>query len=76
MEFAEWFVHGLEAGDVDALLDWEARAPHAAFNHPTPEHLMPLFVAMGAAGDRAASATPLHRGFEHGILAMDAWRFG
>jgi UDP-glucose:(heptosyl)LPS alpha-1,3-glucosyltransferase len=24
----------------------------------------------------AASAIPLHRGFEHGILAMDAWRFG
>lgn len=75
VEFADWFADGLGAGNLDALLDWTIRAPHAAYNHPTAEHLMPLFVALGAAGERAP-AVPLHRGFEHAILAMDAWRFG
>jgi aromatic ring-opening dioxygenase catalytic subunit (LigB family) len=43
-------------------------------NHPTEEHLLPLYVAMGAAGP-AARATQLHASFEHGILAMDAYAF-
>ena len=43
----------LAARDVAALLDWQQRAPHADRAHPTVEHLMPLFVALGAAGDTA-----------------------
>lgn len=74
VEFAEWIAYGLQAREHDELMDWEARAPSAGYNHPTPEHLLPLFVALGAAGPGAAAA-PLFRGYEYGVLAMDAWRF-
>lgn len=37
-------------------------------------HLLPLFVAMGAAGPDA-QATQLHASVEHGVLAMDVYGF-
>jgi len=73
-EFADWMAAGLAAGDTAALLDWEARAPQGRRAHPTPEHLLPLFVALGAAG-AGAQASAVHRGYQLGALAMDAWRF-
>ncbi len=50
-EFTDWFEDRLEARDIDALLDYRARAPHAALMHPTDEHLLPVFSALGAAAD-------------------------
>lgn len=76
-EFEVWMDAALEKGepsDRAALLDYRRLAPSAARNHPTEEHLLPLFVAMGAAGPDA-KATRLHRSFEHGILAMSAYAF-
>jgi len=80
--FADWLAAAVTAGDAAALLDWAARAPHAAENHPTTEHLLPLFVAAGAglgAADAAATGgggRVLHRSTEQGVLAMDAYAFG
>ncbi|MBN7137843.1 dioxygenase [Lysobacter enzymogenes] len=73
-EFAAWMHAALAAGDREALLDWEARAPHARRAHPTVEHLMPLFVALGAAGDEPTART-IHRSHEMGSLALDAFAF-
>jgi 4,5-DOPA dioxygenase extradiol len=42
--------------------------------HPTEEHLLPLFVALGAAGE-SARATRLHASSTWGTLRMDAYRF-
>jgi len=64
----------LAEGDVETVLDWEARAPHARRAHPTVEHLMPLFVALGAASDAPATRV-LHRSHEFGSLALDAFAF-
>lgn len=50
-EFTDWFEERLTAHDVDALLDYRNRAPHAALMHPTDEHLLPVFAALGAADD-------------------------
>jgi 4,5-DOPA dioxygenase extradiol len=58
----------------DALLDYRARAPHASRNHPTDEHLLPLFVALGAAGDEA-TAERIHASHQYGVLAMDIYAF-
>jgi 4,5-DOPA dioxygenase extradiol len=73
-EFESWMRERLEANDSAALLDYRNRAPSAAQNHPSEEHLLPLFVAMGAAGI-GAKAQLLHTSVEHGVLAMDAYAF-
>ncbi|MFG2307687.1 dioxygenase [Streptomyces sp. NPDC048566] len=48
-EFDDWGHRALEAGDVDALLDFERKSPAGRLAHPRTEHFAPLFVAMGAA---------------------------
>lgn len=73
-DFAAWMQRAIEQGDHDGLLNYRTRAPHAARNHPTEEHLLPLFVALGAGGDRAL-ARRLHSSHEYGILAMDVYSF-
>lgn len=75
VEFRDWMAGCLSGGDTPALLDYRARAPHAARNHPTEEHVLPLFVALGAAPDRVRG-TNLHTSYSYGVLAMDIWRFG
>ncbi len=73
-DFGEWMHLRLQHGEREALLDYRAQAPFAARNHPTEEHLLPLFVAMGAAG-AAAKAKRLHASYEYGILTMDMYAF-
>jgi 4,5-DOPA dioxygenase extradiol len=73
-DFEAWMKARLESSDRAALLGYRRAAPFAAQNHPTEEHLLPLFVAIGAAGPDAR-ATQLHASFEHGVLAMDAYAF-
>lgn len=74
-EFRDWFVAALERHDLPALLDWRHQAPHALRAHPTPEHLLPLYVALGAAGANA-DVRLAHRGYQLGALALDAFVFG
>lgn len=73
-EFTRWMQERLVADDSAALLDYRNRAPSARQNHPSEEHLLPLFVALGAAG-AGAKAQLLHSSVEHGVLAMDAYAF-
>jgi 4,5-DOPA dioxygenase extradiol len=47
-EFDAWCREVLEAGEIDALLDFERRAPAARAAHPRTEHFAPLFVTLGA----------------------------
>ena len=42
----------IEAGANDDLVNYRTLAPHAVDNHPTDEHLMPLFIAIGAGEDQ------------------------
>ena len=72
--FADWAAERLATLDTAALVDWETNAPQGRRAHPTPEHLLPLFVALGAAGDGARTSV-VHRGYQMGALSMDAWRF-
>jgi 4,5-DOPA dioxygenase extradiol len=73
-EFSEWLAAALQARRTADLVDYRARAPHAVRNHPTDEHLIPLFVALGA-GDRGGATQRLHSSIESGVISMDAWRF-
>jgi 4,5-DOPA dioxygenase extradiol len=72
--FADWMVEHLATQDETALLDFAARAPHVTRNHPSLEHLMPLFFALGAAGE-GWHATRLHESVTYRALRMDAFRF-
>lgn len=72
--FVSWMDARIVAGDADALASYRRLAPHAARNHPTDEHLMPLYAAIGAAGN-GWRARKLHAGGEFGVLAMDAYAF-
>lgn len=73
-EFAGWFADRLAARDFTALLDYRAQAPHAERIHPTEEHLLPLFFALGAAGPDAV-ARQTYGGFAYAALAMYAYAF-
>jgi 4,5-DOPA dioxygenase extradiol len=74
-EFSEWMDAHIRAHDTEALAEYRRLAPHAAEEHPTEEHLLPLYVALGAAGDRA-EVRRLHSSVEYGFLRMDAYAFG
>ena len=72
--FAEWVHERLTAADVDALVAWREQAPEAARAHPSDEHFLPLFIALGAAAD-GRKVERFVGGFEAGALAMDSYRF-
>jgi 4,5-DOPA dioxygenase extradiol len=73
-DFAEWIAERVALADTQALLDYRERAPFAVRNHPTEEHLLPLFVALGAGGE-AARGIRIHSSQTHGALSMDAYAF-
>ena len=72
--FADWVWQRLEAHDERALLDYRSQAPSGGRAHPQEDHLMPLFVALGAAGQRP-QAMRFHAGVDDYVLAMDAFEF-
>ncbi len=67
--FTEWMRERAEAGDVEALLEWETKAPFAAENHPEAEHLMPFFVALGAG--EGGRAQRIHHSKQMGFFTYD-----
>jgi 4,5-DOPA dioxygenase extradiol len=74
-DFTEWLHDRLAAGDREAVLDTMQIAPSATANHPWDDHLLPLFVALGAV-DSGEPIRRLHASYEYGVLAMDTYRFG
>ncbi len=75
--FDDWLQGALDQdreGREAALLDWE-RAPAARLVHPREDHLMPLHVAAGAAGDDRAALT-YHEDNFMGAIAASSFRFG
>ncbi len=72
--FAEWFDRALMESRVNDLVNYRQIAPNAERNHPTDEHLLPLFVALGAAGEQAR-AQRLHRSRTGAVLRLDAYAF-
>jgi 4,5-DOPA dioxygenase extradiol len=73
-EFAEWVRERLEAHELDTLADYRSRSPHGARAHPTDEHFLPLFVALGAAKE-SYQPERIFKGIDSGVLAMDAYVF-
>ena len=72
--FATWLRQKIAHGDTGELLDYRNTAPFAARNHPTEEHFLPLFVALGA-GTPGVPGRIIHSSTSYGVLAMDAFAF-
>jgi 4,5-DOPA dioxygenase extradiol len=70
--FRDWMIEKLAANDEAALHDYRAQAPNAVRNHPSDEHLLPLYFARAAGGPFSVA----HQGFTMGALGMDIYRFG
>jgi 4,5-DOPA dioxygenase extradiol len=75
VEFQEWVYQAVNTNDIAALLDYRRLAPAAVRAHPTDEHFLPFFVALGAAGG-SVSAHRVNDEITYGALAMDAYLFG
>ena len=58
-DFDLWAQAALVAGDVDALAGYLKQAPGLPYAHPTVEHFVPLFVALGAAEEPASGSTQI-----------------
>ena len=73
-EFQAWVLEKLQEKDVDTLVDYRSRSPHGVRAHPTDEHFLPLFFALGAASERAKPER-IYDAIDSGVLAMDAYVF-
>ncbi|NUT15098.1 MAG: dioxygenase [Cupriavidus sp.] len=86
--FRQWMAEALDqalaSGDTRLIADYRAQAPYARRAHPTDEHLLPFYVALGAAlgpeGVRAATTGPatvsrVADEVTYGVLAMDSFVF-
>lgn len=71
-EFSEWVADKIAANKIDELLEWEQKAPFAHENHPTDEHFLPLFVALGAAAENH-QAQRFNNVVDYSVLAMDGF---
>lgn len=66
-EFDDWGRRAIDAGDVDALLDFRHKAPGAKFTHPREEHFVPLAVTLGTAEDQLDSRRQVIEGTWMGL---------
>jgi 4,5-DOPA dioxygenase extradiol len=73
-EFQQWVKQKLEDRDVESLIEYRSRSPHGARAHPTDEHFLPLFFALGAAPEKAQPER-VYDAIDTGVLAMDAYVF-
>lgn len=72
-DFQLWVAERVANGDRESLMDFQY-APQGRRNHPTDEHFLPFFVALGAGGE--SPGRRLHQSVCYTVLAMDAYAFG
>ncbi len=66
-EFDAWAAETLARGDVDALVDYRRLAPGLPYAHPTVDHFVPLFVALGASIEHPDRARTVIDGYFLGL---------
>lgn len=73
-DFQQWVFERINNHELESLADYRSGSPHGVRSHPTEEHFMPLFVALGAAPE-GYKAERIFDDIESGVLAMDAYVF-
>ncbi|MFE3289350.1 dioxygenase [Rhodococcus sp. NPDC059234] len=66
-DFDAWAAERIAAADVDALIDFRAKAPGMPYAHPTIEHFAPLFVTLGASSEPGQVPQQVIDGFWMGL---------
>jgi len=51
LNFRDWLVTHLKSRKLDNLFNYLEEAPFVLKNHPSQEHILPLFIALGATND-------------------------
>jgi 4,5-DOPA dioxygenase extradiol len=75
-EFDGWSREALARRDVDALIDYRARAPGVRHALPTHEHFVPVLVALGASVDQTERVEFPIEGFTYGSFTKRSVQFG
>jgi 4,5-DOPA dioxygenase extradiol len=75
-DFDAWSADVLARRDVDALIDYRARAPGVRDALPTHEHFVPVVVAAGAAHDSGSKVAFPIEGFWYGSFTRRSVQFG
>lgn len=74
-QFDEWLGEHFMKWDTEELFAYETKAPYTREAVPTPEHFIPILLAMGAADDQRV-AKRLHQSYQLGSLSLTSWKFG
>ncbi|WP_433922095.1 DODA-type extradiol aromatic ring-opening family dioxygenase [Paenibacillus taichungensis] len=74
MAFDNWLQDKLVSWDTESLLAYDKLAPSAQAAVPTPEHFVPLLLAMGV-GDQNKQASLLFKAYQYGNLSLSCWKF-
>jgi len=74
-DFDQWLDNNIQARNLEHLLEFPNSPEEARQAHPTSEHLMPIFVAMGA-GWSGGLASRLQHSYSYGSLSMACFSFG
>ena len=72
--FTDWVHTQLSSQDFTQLLDYRRHSADGCQAHPSEDHLLPLFVALGAAGE-GARPQAFYRGINDYVIAMDGYAF-
>ncbi|MFW7378803.1 MAG: hypothetical protein ACOH5I_08355 [Oligoflexus sp.] len=65
-----WFQERMDGGRYEDLFEYKRQAPLAFWAHPTADHLLPIFVAMGAGQGKPILQ---HQSVSYGSFAMNSW---
>jgi 4,5-DOPA dioxygenase extradiol len=72
-EFQDWVKQRIDARNFEDLINYRSLSAQGVRAHPTDEHFLPLFVALGAAGESRPER--VYDAIDSGVLAMDAYIF-
>lgn len=70
--FGDWVRKAIAENRVEDLLNYRSLAPKPGLAHPTDEHFLPLFVALGSRSPDEA-LTVIDGGIHYDILCMDSY---
>ncbi len=69
-KFADWMGEKIVLNDIDALINYRTQSQDGLRAHPSEDHILPLFVALGSARGKPIRYQPETT---YGILAMDTY---